>query len=163
MAATKSNFMGDPCQQCSGIFRASRGKRFACNCPMMIYMQTGLDMFNLLCVSWLLRYTRKRNHPQNEQLFPLIDTNITITEEGGKKEKDFLSHIQLLPIMPVSQMARSSCMGTRVASCRTASHWSYWKTSARPGPCRCANGLPGCLGLSNGASNFSPNHIWRRD
>ena len=63
--------------------------------------------------------------------------------------------------MPVSQMARSSCMGTRVASCRTASHWSYWKTSARPGPCRCANGLRGLLGLSNGASNFSPNHTCR--
>ena len=68
---------------------------------------------------------------------------------------------QPLPSMPLSQMARSSCMGTRLASCRTASHWSYWKTSARPGPCRCANGLRGLRGLSRGASNFSPNHTWK--
>lgn len=80
---------------------------------------------------------------------------ITQLLEGGKR-------LQHLPSMPVSQMARSSCMGTRVASCRTASHWSYWKTSVRPGPpCRCANGLRGLLGLSKGASNFSPNHAWR--
>lgn len=58
--------------------------------------------------------------------------------------------------MPDSQMARSSCMGTRVASCRTASHWSYWKTSARPGPCRWVKGLRGHLGLNSGALNFSP-------
>lgn len=58
----------------------------------------------------------------------------------------------VLPSMPLSHIARSSCMGTRVASCRTASHWSYWNTSARPGPWRAARGL---RGLWMGESNLS--------
>lgn len=78
-----------------------------------------------------------------------------------KSKTRLIDFRRCLPSMPVSQMARSSCMGTRVASWRTASHWSYWKTSARPGPWRCASGLRGLLGLSKGASNFSPNHACR--
>lgn len=64
-----------------------------------------------------------------------------------------------IPSMPLSQMARSSCMGTSVASCRTANHWSYWNTSAKPGPGRGDRRL---RGLCNGTSNFSPNQAWDR-
>lgn len=87
--------------------------------------------------------------------------NVRNEQQGNQKLK-IMRHKdrKSLPSMPVSQMARSSCMGTRVASCRTASHWSYWKTSARPGPWRCANGLRGLLGLNSGASNFSLKHTW---
>lgn len=50
-------------------------------------------------------------------------------------------------------------MGKRVASCRTASHWSYWNTSARPGPWR---GMRGERGLCKGDSNFSPNQTLKK-
>ncbi len=66
-----------------------------------------------------------------------------------------------LPSMPLSQIARSSCMGTSVASCRTANHWSYWKTSVRPGPGRGERRPRG--GLCSGTSNFSPNQAWETE
>lgn len=45
-----------------------------------------------------------------------------------------------LPRMLVSHRARSSFMGSRLASWRLASHWWYCCMSVRPG-------TPGCLGL----------------
>lgn len=39
-----------------------------------------------------------------------------------------------LPRILVSHRARSSFMGSRLASCRLASHWWYCCMSVRPGP-----------------------------
>lgn len=158
IAASKSNYMGDPCQLWSIVrfhFPSLKGET--------------VSMQLLRADSHMNQHSVFLYHPNALQhiivklkptkVFPKRSQNNT----GPQQDQRISVGTQHLPSMPVSQMARSSCMGTRVASCRTASHWSYWKTSARPGPCRCANGLRGLLGLSKGASNFSPNHTWRQD
>lgn len=41
-----------------------------------------------------------------------------------------------LPNRLVNHKARSSFIGTKLASCLLASHWLYWCISERPGPLR---------------------------
>lgn len=136
IAALKSNYIEDPGQLCCSIFLAWR--------LSMLLPTNDLQGQVCSCLIGCLSFS----------------VNYNIKRKGNPQSIDGVQH---LPSMLESQIAKSSCMGTSVASCLTASHWSYWKTSARPGPCRCANGLRGLLGLSNGASNFSPNHTWTQD
>lgn len=50
-------------------------------------------------------------------------------------------YLRGLPSILESQSAKSSFMGSRLASCRLESHWWYCCMSVRPGP-------KGCFGLS---------------
>lgn len=58
IAASKSNYMGDPCQLCFGIFLASRGILLACNLPVLIHIRAGLDTLILLHASMELQYSK---------------------------------------------------------------------------------------------------------
>lgn len=60
---------------------------------------------------------------------------------GGKTHKTLLSlltkwYLITLPNRLVNHKAKSSFIGSKLASCLLASHWLYWCISDRPGPLR---------------------------
>lgn len=83
------------------------------------------NLWQIYVITAFLTQTHATRYTQDEQ-------NRTNATDGSRRLSS--------PRMLVSHRARSSFMGSRLASCRLASHWWYCCMSVRPGTL-------GCLGL----------------